>query len=34
MTLQENIRRIKELYFDLNKLKKRIGYGGFTTLND
>ena len=31
---KNNIRRIKELYFDLNKLKKRIGYGGFTTLND
>ena len=29
-----NMRRVKELYFDLNKLKKRIGYGGFTTLND
>lgn len=29
-----NIKRIKELYFDLNKLKAKLGYKNYTTLND
>ena len=31
---KNNIKRIKELYIDVNKLKTRLGFKGYTTLND
>lgn len=31
---KNNIKRIKELYIDVNKLKTKLGFKGYTTLND